>query len=106
MFVFFFVFLPIKTNILFSLLEVVLEELPVASPPQPRELNKEEWSKISRQREAGLRELRMFLRDATNKLLAERKLKEFGKPVNPEEVSILKSHPAYAFSYFLPFKTC
>ena len=58
----------------------------MASPPKPRELSKEEWRKILKHRESVLRELRMFLRDATNKLLAERKLKEFGKPVKPDEV--------------------
>ena len=59
----------------------------MASPPRPRELNKVELSRIVKQREAVLRELRVFLRDATNKLLAERKFKEFTKPVDPEEVS-------------------
>lgn len=63
-----------------------MEDLPVASPPKPRELNKEEVGRIVRQREAVLRELRVFLRDATNKLLAERKFKEFVKPVDREEV--------------------
>lgn len=63
-----------------------MEELPVASPPKPRELSKAELSRIMSQREAVLRELRVFLRDATNKLLAERKFKEFVKPVDPEEV--------------------
>ena len=66
-----------------------MEELPVASPPKPQALTKDEWNKMTRQREAVLRELRMFLRDATNKLLAERKFKEFGKPVKPEDVSWL-----------------
>ena len=61
----------------------------MASPPKPREFTKEEWAKYTRQREAVLRELRMFLRDATNKLLAERKFKEFGKPVKPEEVRVV-----------------
>ena len=65
---------------------VQLEELPVASPPKPRELTNEEFAKIEKQREAVLRELRIFLRDTTNKLLAERKFKEFVKPVNQEEV--------------------
>ena len=58
----------------------------MAAPPKPRELNKDEVGRIVRQREAVLRELRVFLRDATNKLLAERKFKEFVKPVDPEEV--------------------
>ena len=61
----------------------------MASPPKPRELNVEEVSRIVKQREAVLRELRVFLRDATNKLLAERKFKEFVKPVDPEEVRML-----------------
>ena len=65
-----------------------LEELPVAPPPQPRELTSEELTKIDKQRESVLRELRIFLRDTTNKLLAERKFKEFVKPVDPEEVSM------------------
>ena len=30
----------------------------------------------------------MFLREATNKLLAERKFKEFSRPVDPEEVYV------------------
>ncbi len=65
----------------------VLEELPVAPSPQSRKLTNEELTKIEKQREAVLRELRIFLRDTTNKLLAERKFKEFVKPVDPEEVS-------------------
>ncbi len=63
----------------------------MASPPRPRELNKPELSRIVKQREAVLRELRVFLRDATNKLLAERKFKEFTKPVDPEEVRIART---------------
>ena len=58
----------------------------MASPPRPRELSADELNWISRQREAVLRELRVFLRDATNKLLAERKFKEFVKPVNSDMV--------------------
>ena len=59
----------------------------MASPPKPRELTNQELEKMDKQREAVLRELRVFLRDATNKLLAERKFKEFVKPVDPEDVS-------------------
>ena len=70
-------------------LEVELEMLPVAPPPVPRELTEEETDKLYRQREAVLRELRVFLRDATNKLLAERKFKEFTKPVDSEEVGVV-----------------
>ena len=67
-------------------LEAELEQLPVAPPPVPRELSQEETEKLGRQREAVLRELRVFLREATNKILAERKFKEFTKPVDSEEV--------------------
>lgn len=67
----------------------MLEELPVAPASQPRELTSEELTKIEKQREAVLRELRIFLRDTTNKLLAERKFKDFVKPVDPEEVNIM-----------------
>ena len=69
-----------------------MEVLPVAPPPKPRELTEGEVDKIEKQREAVLRELRVFLRDATNKLLAERKFKEFAKPVDPEEVEIAYEH--------------
>ncbi len=76
-------FVYILTNI-----AEVLEDLPVAPPSEPRELTSGELAKIEKQREAVLRELRIFLRDTTNKLLAERKFKEFVKPVNPEEVKV------------------
>lgn len=58
----------------------------MAPAPAPRDLSQEEMSRLCRQREAVLRELRVFLRDATNKLLAERKFKEFTKYVDVEEV--------------------
>ena len=78
--------------------EAELEPLPVAPPLEPRELSQEETEKLYRQREAVLRELRVFLREATNKLLAERKFKEFTKPVDREEVSChgssLLTHPS------------
>ncbi len=63
-----------------------MESLPVAPPPEPRQLTEQEVGKMKRQREAVLRELRVFLREVTNKLLAERKFKELAKPVIAEEV--------------------
>ena len=66
-----------------------LEELPKATPPPIRELNENEKRNLLRKRETTLRELRVFLRDATNKLMAERRFKEFTKPVDPEEVKTL-----------------
>ena len=58
----------------------------MAPPPEPRQLTHSERERMERQRQSVLRELRVFLRDATNKLLAERKFKEFAKPVSAEEV--------------------
>ena len=46
-----------------------------------------------------LRELRVFLRDATNKLLAERKFKEFAKPVDPEEVEVACTHTHHTHAH-------
>ena len=63
-----------------------LEELPKAAPPPIRELSESEKKNLLRKRQTTLRELRVFLRDATNKLMAERRFKEFTKPVDPEEV--------------------
>ena len=68
--------------------ETVHEPLPLAPPPPPRELSEIETNKMKKQREAVLRELRVFLRETTNRLLAERKYKEFTKPVNQEEVGV------------------
>ena len=68
--------------------EAPVEQLAVAAAPEPRELTQIEQDKLLKQRQAILRELRVFLRDLTNKLLAERKFKEFTKPVDPEEVKI------------------
>ena len=81
--------------------DVELEVLPVAPPPKPRELTEGEVDKIEKQREAVLRELRVFLRDATNKLLAERKFKEFAKPVDPEEVEVacIRTHAPHSCTH-------
>ena len=59
-----------------------------APTPPPRQLTTKEANHLHKHREAILRELRVFLRDATNKLLAEKKFKEFSKPVNPDEVQL------------------
>ena len=60
--------------------------LPVAPPPEPRQLTVEEQGRLLEEEEKHLRELRIFLRDCTGKLLAERKFKAFCKPVDLEEV--------------------
>ena len=63
-----------------------LEVLPVAAPPEPRQLNTSELQKVREDEENTLRELRIFLREITVKLMSDRKFKEFYKPVDLEEV--------------------
>ncbi|KAF3691625.1 ATPase family AAA domain-containing protein 2 [Channa argus] len=63
-----------------------LEVLPVASPPPPRQLSEEEIQKLEEQEEHTLRELRLFLRDVTNRLSQDKRFKAFTKPVDLEEV--------------------
>lgn len=62
--------------------------LPKAPPPKPRELTQEEKKKMEQQEEATNRELRLFLRDALNKIARDRKFNIFAKPVDVEEVVI------------------
>ncbi|KAI4873114.1 hypothetical protein NFI96_015547 [Prochilodus magdalenae] len=63
-----------------------LEVLPVAPPPPPRQLSKQEQQKLEEQEEDTLRELRLFLRDVTNRLAQDKRFKAFTKPVDTEEV--------------------
>uniref|UniRef100_A0A3P8VR80 ATPase family AAA domain containing 2 n=1 Tax=Cynoglossus semilaevis TaxID=244447 RepID=A0A3P8VR80_CYNSE len=63
-----------------------LEVLPVAPPPPPRQLTEEETRKLEEQEEDTLRELRLFLRDVTNRLSQDKRFKAFTKPVDLEEV--------------------
>ncbi|KAK7887132.1 hypothetical protein WMY93_026753 [Mugilogobius chulae] len=63
-----------------------LEVLPVAPPPVPRQLTQEEIKKLEEQEESTLRELRLFLRDVTNRLSQDKRFKAFTKPVDLEEV--------------------
>ncbi|XP_047455651.1 ATPase family AAA domain-containing protein 2-like isoform X2 [Mugil cephalus] len=63
-----------------------LEVLPVAPPPPPRQLTEEEMQKLEEQEEDTLRELRLFLRDVTNRLSQDKRFKAFTKPVDLEEV--------------------
>ena len=65
-----------------------VEVLPEASPTKQRELSQEECQKLIEMEEITLRELRLYLRGVTWKLLADRKFKEFSKPVDPEEVRL------------------
>ncbi|XP_030250051.1 ATPase family AAA domain-containing protein 2 isoform X5 [Sparus aurata] len=63
-----------------------LEVLPVAPPPPPRQLTEEETQRLEEQEEGTLRELRLFLRDVTNRLSQDKRFKAFTKPVDLEEV--------------------
>lgn len=63
-----------------------LEVLPVALPPPPRQLTQEETQRLEEQEEGTLRELRLFLRDVTNRLSQDKRFKAFTKPVDLEEV--------------------
>ncbi|XP_058687202.1 ATPase family AAA domain-containing protein 2 isoform X1 [Poecile atricapillus] len=63
-----------------------LEVLPVAPPPMPRQLTEEEIKQLEEQEEDTLRELRIYLRDVTHRLVIDRRFRAFTKPVDPEEV--------------------
>ncbi|XP_063735979.1 ATPase family AAA domain-containing protein 2-like isoform X2 [Eleginops maclovinus] len=63
-----------------------LEVLPVAPPPPPRQLTEEETQRLAEQDEGTFRELRLFLRDVTNRLSQDKRFKAFTKPVDLEEV--------------------
>ncbi|XP_078395998.1 ATPase family AAA domain-containing protein 2 [Cetorhinus maximus] len=63
-----------------------LEVLPVAPPPEPRRLAKEEVKRLEEEEEGTLRELRLFLRDVTHRLANDKRFRAFTKPVDIEEV--------------------
>lgn len=64
-----------------------LEVLPVAAPPDRPQLTEEETQRLEEQEEDTLRELRLFLRDVTNRLSQDKRFKAFTKPVDLEEVA-------------------
>uniref|UniRef100_A0A3Q1ISA2 ATPase family AAA domain-containing protein 2 n=1 Tax=Anabas testudineus TaxID=64144 RepID=A0A3Q1ISA2_ANATE len=63
-----------------------LEILPLAPLPPPHQLSKQERIRLEDQEEAVLRELRLFLRNVTERLTLDRRFKAFTKPVDIEEV--------------------
>nr|XP_020652184.1 ATPase family AAA domain-containing protein 2 isoform X1 [Pogona vitticeps] len=63
-----------------------LEVLPVAAPPEPRQLTKEEVKQLEEQEEDTLRELRIFLRNVTHRLAIDKRFRAFTKPVDLDEV--------------------
>lgn len=77
-------------SIKLSLSSVVnmLEVLPIAPPSPPRQLTEKETHRLEEQEEDSLRELRLFLRDVTNRLSQDKRFKAFTKPVDLEEVIV------------------
>ncbi|XP_041867778.1 ATPase family AAA domain-containing protein 2-like isoform X2 [Melanotaenia boesemani] len=63
------------------------EILPLAPPPPPRQLSQEELLRLEEQEEDVLRELRLFLRNVTERLMLDRRFKVFTKPVDIEKVT-------------------
>ncbi|KAI4892235.1 hypothetical protein NFI96_028198, partial [Prochilodus magdalenae] len=73
---------PSRSNSLLQAMEV----LPLAPPPPPRQLTESEQMQLEEQEEGTLRELRLFLRNITERLALDRRFKAFTKPVDIEEV--------------------
>ncbi|XP_059206069.1 ATPase family AAA domain-containing protein 2-like isoform X3 [Centropristis striata] len=63
-----------------------LEVLPVAPPPGPLQLSEQDRVRLEEQEEDVLRELRLFLRNVTERLSLDRRFKAFSRPVDIEEV--------------------
>lgn len=63
-----------------------LEVLPVAPPPPTHQLTEGEAKRLEELEEDTLRELRLFLRDVTNRLSQDKRFKAFTKPVDLAEV--------------------
>ncbi|KAJ8000138.1 hypothetical protein DPEC_G00201730 [Dallia pectoralis] len=63
-----------------------MEVLPLAPPSPPRQMTVRELLCLEDQEEDTLRELRLFLRNVTERLSRDRRFKAFNKPVDVEEV--------------------
>lgn len=63
-----------------------MEILPVAPLPPLRQMSEQERLRVEEQEEDVLRELRLFLRNLTERLMVDRRFKAFTKPVDVEEV--------------------
>ncbi|XP_035848864.1 ATPase family AAA domain-containing protein 2-like [Sander lucioperca] len=63
-----------------------MEILPLAPLPPPRQLPEQDRLHLEEQEEDVLRELRLFLRNVTERLSLDRRFKAFTKPVDIEEV--------------------
>ncbi|XP_042070500.1 ATPase family AAA domain-containing protein 2-like [Haplochromis burtoni] len=69
-------------------LSQAMEVLPLAPPPPPRKMSEQEHLRLEEQEEDVLRELRLFLRNITERLSLDRRFKAFTKPVDIEEVRV------------------
>ncbi|XP_005465038.2 ATPase family AAA domain-containing protein 2 isoform X1 [Oreochromis niloticus] len=67
-------------------LSQAMEVLPLAPPPPPHKMSEQERLHLEEQEEDVLRELRLFLRNITERLSLDRRFKAFTKPVDIEEV--------------------
>lgn len=79
-----------------------LEVLPIAPPPPPCRLTEKEAKRLEEQEEDTLRELRLFLRDVTNRLSQDKRFKAFTKPVDLKEV--VQSHSVFNLFFNLNLK--
>ncbi|XP_029299380.1 ATPase family AAA domain-containing protein 2-like isoform X2 [Cottoperca gobio] len=65
---------------------LTMEILPLAPLPPPRQLPEQDRLHLEQEEEDVLRELRLFLRNITERLTLDRRFKAFTKPVDIEEV--------------------
>ncbi|TNN02244.1 hypothetical protein fugu_009731 [Takifugu bimaculatus] len=77
-----------------------LEVLSVAAPPPPCQLTEEEAKRLEEQEEDTLRELRLFLRDVTNRLSQDKRFKAFTKPVDLAEIMLVSSKSPWTCQLF------
>ncbi|KAM6899619.1 ATPase family AAA domain-containing protein 2-like [Xenentodon cancila] len=73
---------PFKNKALAQAMEI----LPVAPLPSPQRLLHRNRLRLEEQKEVVLRELRLLLRNITERLMLDRRFKIFTKPVNTDEV--------------------
>ncbi|MGH0123769.1 UNVERIFIED_CONTAM: hypothetical protein FKN15_076234 [Acipenser sinensis] len=67
------------------IVEKAMDVLPLAPPVQPRQLTEPELRRLEEQEEDTLRELRIFLRNVTGRLIMGKRFRTFTKPVDLQE---------------------
>ncbi|RXM31283.1 hypothetical protein EOD39_7169 [Acipenser ruthenus] len=68
------------------IVEKAMDVLPLAPPVHPRQLTEPELCRLEEQKEDTLRELRIFLRNVTGRLIMDKRFQTFTKPVDLQEV--------------------